>query len=190
MAKEDKYKEINAVKNDKLKALDAAISQIEKQYGKVFAAGESELLCCRGFDAYLVFVASHDFRQAGFHGRYVRVEFRMLSTDGGVDVSDLVTFCGNEVDDAFEDDLAVHVECLLGVVGEVVTNIAHVGGAEECVADSVDEDVGIAVTEQSHGVRNLYTSQNQFTAFHEFVDVVAHSYSYHIIIINDARCLG
>ena len=34
MAKEDKYKEINAVKNDKLKALDAAISQIEKQYGK------------------------------------------------------------------------------------------------------------------------------------------------------------
>lgn len=31
---EDKYKEINAVKNDKLKALDAAISQIEKQYGK------------------------------------------------------------------------------------------------------------------------------------------------------------
>ena len=34
MAKEDKYKEINAVKNDKLNALDAAISQIEKQYGK------------------------------------------------------------------------------------------------------------------------------------------------------------
>ena len=34
MAKEDKYKEINAVKNDKLKALDAAISQIEIQYGK------------------------------------------------------------------------------------------------------------------------------------------------------------
>ena len=34
MAKEDKYKEINAVKNDKLKALDATISQIEKQYGK------------------------------------------------------------------------------------------------------------------------------------------------------------
>ena len=34
MAKEDKYKEINAVKNNKLKALDAAISQIEKQYGK------------------------------------------------------------------------------------------------------------------------------------------------------------
>lgn len=34
MAREDKYKEINAVKNDKLKALDAAISQIEKQYGK------------------------------------------------------------------------------------------------------------------------------------------------------------
>ena len=34
MAKEDKYKDINAVKDDKLKALDAAISQIEKQYGK------------------------------------------------------------------------------------------------------------------------------------------------------------
>ena len=34
MAREDKYKEINAVKNDKMKALDAAISQIEKQYGK------------------------------------------------------------------------------------------------------------------------------------------------------------
>ena len=34
MAREDKYKEINAVKSDKMKALDAAISQIEKQYGK------------------------------------------------------------------------------------------------------------------------------------------------------------
>jgi recombination protein RecA len=32
--REDKYKEINAAKSDKLKALDAAISQIEKQYGK------------------------------------------------------------------------------------------------------------------------------------------------------------
>lgn len=34
MAKEDKYRESNASKEDRLKALDAAISQIEKQYGK------------------------------------------------------------------------------------------------------------------------------------------------------------
>ena len=41
----------------------------------------------------------------------------------------------------------------------------------------MDEHVGIAMAQQSHGVRNTYTSEPQFAVGHQPVDVEAHAYS-------------
>ena len=45
--------------------------------------------------------------------------------------------------------LAVYIESIIGVVGEMESYVAHVGSAEHGIADGVYEHVGIAMPEQS-----------------------------------------
>ena len=76
---------------------------------------------------------------AALHLGYVGVELGALCAHRGVYVADAVALGGDEVDGLAQQNLTVYVERLGSRVGEVVTYVAHVGGAEQGVADGVDE---------------------------------------------------
>ena len=43
-------------------------------------------------------------------------------------------------------------------IGKMLADVAQCGGAEEGVADGVEQNVGIAVANQAMGVRNFYAA--------------------------------
>jgi hypothetical protein len=60
----------------------------------------------------------------------------------------------------------------------MVTDVAHVGSAQQGVANGMDEHIGIAVAQQSLVVVEAYATQPQRTAFYQLVDVVSETYTY------------
>ena len=121
--------------------------------------GETEFLGGGGLDGDVVRTDAHDLRHTLLHGRDVRVEFGLLGADSGIDVPHPVAFRGNERDHLLQDDFAIHVECVIGVVGEMITDVAHIGGTEKGIADGMDEHIGIAMTQQSQSMLYLNASE-------------------------------
>ena len=82
----------------------------------------------------------------------MRIHLWTLGADGGIDIAQAVALGGYQADGVAEDDFAVHAVGLGCRVGEVIANVAHVGGTEQRVADGVQQHVGVAVTQQTEGV--------------------------------------
>ena len=60
----------------------------------------------------------------------------------------------------------------------MVTDVAHVGGAQNGIADGMDEHIGVAVSQQAEGVGHTDAAQPQVAVRNQLVDVVAHAYAY------------
>ena len=106
------------------------------------------------------------------------VELGLFGHDGGVDVAQFVARIAKEAHGPGEEDLAVDAGILAGGVGEVIADVAQSGGAEQGVADGVNEYVGVAMAKQSEGVVDVHTADPQFTVGGEGVDVVSESDSH------------
>ena len=137
------------------------------------AACEAEALGGGGFDGDVALPDAHEGREGALHSGYVGVELWALGADGGVDVAYLPPRVAQEADGAAEEQLAVDACELLGGVGEVVADVAQRGGAEQGVADGVDEDVGVAMAKQAVSVGDEDASEPQLAPFNELVDIVA-----------------
>ena len=61
------------------------------------------------------------------------------------------------------------------MVGEVITDIAHIGRAEQGVTDGVNQHVGIAVSQQSCAVFDTYATEPQFAPFGQRVYIISES---------------
>ena len=99
----------------------------------------------------------------------------MLSHDDAVNVGDGVSFVLEQLATAAEEYLAVNVFVLGVFVREVLADVAEGGGSEKGVADGVEENVGIAMAEESEMVGYLYASQPKRAVGGELVNVVAYS---------------
>ena len=88
-----------------------------------------------------------------------------------------VAVVGQQGNGPAQQHLAVDVFELGARVGEVVADVAQGGGAEQRVADGVDEDVGVAVAEQSRFVFQADAAEPQGAARHEPVHVESEAYS-------------
>ena len=139
----------------------------------LFTPREAEVFLGCGLDGDVVGVDAHDIRQHFLHGWDIGLEFGALGADRGVDVPDLISFGGDELDGFLEENLAVDVMEFRVVVREVVADVAHVGGAQQSVADGMDKYIGVAVPEQALVVRNLHTAYPTLAVGNEAVDIVA-----------------
>ena len=101
------------------------------------ASFEAEAFGGGGFDGYAVGFEGHDLCEGLGHEGDEGHEFGFLEGNGAVDVFDVVAFGGDDVDDVGEEAFAVGVFEFVVVVGEVEAYVAHIGGAEESVADGV-----------------------------------------------------
>ena len=111
----------------------------------LFTTSEAQVLGGGGLDGDVVLVGVHHLCKALFHGWYMGIDFRALGTDGGIDIAKLVAAALNQVHGAVEYKLAIHVKRLVGCVGEVEADIAHICGSEKGIADGVNQYIGIAV---------------------------------------------
>ena len=58
------------------------------------------------------------------------------------------------------------------------TDVAQTSRAEQCIANGMNEHIGIAVAQQPQRVFNLDAAQPKVTSFHQLVNVVTHADSY------------
>lgn len=132
-----------------------------------------------GFDADTIGVNADDACHTFTHGGDMRIEFGLFGAYGGVDIDHMITFFGNDTDGVAQDDFTVHVERGIRGVGEMITDVAHVGSAENGVADGVYEHICVAVPQQAQRMGYLDAAQPQVAAFNQLMDIIAHSYAYH-----------
>ena len=60
----------------------------------------------------------------------------------------------------------------------MVADVAQVGSSEQCVADGMNEHVGIAMAQQPQLMLYLDAPQPEVAIFHQLMDVVTHANSY------------
>ena len=61
------------------------------------------------------------------------------------------------------------------MVGEVITDVAHVCRAKQRVTDGVNQYVGIAVPQQSYAVFDTYAAESQLAPFGQRMYVISKS---------------
>ena len=117
-----------------------------------FAACEAEALGGGGFDVDGCWRDVHEWGERLLDMVDVWAYLGALGADGGVDVGDGVAVVGEEADDVAEEELAVDAGIGGVGVGEVAADVAEGCCSEEGVADGVDEDVGVAMSEEAEFV--------------------------------------
>ena len=105
----------------------------------------------------------------------MRVEFRLLRGDCRVDIAQFITGFAQQLHGTTKQDFTVDVFVFARMVGEVITDIAHIGRAEQGVADGMDQHVGITVPQQSRAVLDTYAAEPQLTPFGQSMYVISES---------------
>ncbi len=132
-----------------------------------------------GFDGDVIKVDAHHLGEGLLHLWDVGIEFGMFSADGAVDVADAVAFGGNDVEGLAQKNLGVDVLKLVALLGwKMITDVAHVGGSKNGVANGMDEHIGIGMAEQTEGVVNLDAAEPEVAVGNQLVNVVAEADSY------------
>ena len=112
-----------------------------------FAAGKAKFLGGCSLNGNVVDVNAHHFCQTCLHLGNMCFQLRTFSTNGGIDVAYRIAFSCNQFDCLAQQNLTVYVVEVVTVVGEVVTNVAHIGRTQQGIADGMNENIGIAVSE-------------------------------------------
>ena len=81
-----------------------------------------------------------------------------LGADGSIDIAYTVTFGGDELHCTCQENFTVDILEFPCGIGEMVSYVAHMCSTQECVADGMDEYIGIRVTEESAVVLKANTS--------------------------------
>lgn len=125
----------------------------------LLATGKPEFFGGGGLDGHILLLYAHDLGKGLLHQGDVGFQFGTFSADGGINVTYTVAFSGDEFDRACQENLAVDILEFPCCVGEVVANVAHVCRPQECIADGMDQYIGIRVAEESAVVFKANTSQ-------------------------------
>ena len=111
------------------------------------------------------------------------VELWSLRSNGRINVAYRVALLLEKLGSAAQQDFAVDIQELIGVVGELVADIAQVGGAEQGIADCVYEHIGIGVPCQAILIRDLHTTYPKVAVLDKFMYIYSKTNTYHSIRI-------
>ena len=144
----------------------------------LLATREAQFLRGRGLDGDIIDITAADGCHTLLHLGDMGIHLRTLSTDGGVDIHQMITLGGYQFYGLLQDDLTVHAVGKFCGIGEVVADVAHIRSAQQGITDGVQQHVGIAMAQQALTVIDLDAAHPQVAALYQLMDIVAHSYSY------------
>lgn len=111
----------------------------------LFASGKSQLLGRGGLDGDVVRIYLHYLGQALLHYRDMGIQLGAFGTDGYIGVPQFVALLAEEGKGLAEQYLTVYIFVFVGRVGKVEPDVAQVGCSQQCVAQGMDQNVGIRV---------------------------------------------
>lgn len=62
-------------------------------------------------------------------------------------------------------------------IREMLADIAERGSSKKSVTNCVEKDVGIRMSQEAHGMRNVHTAEDELPACTEAMDIVSKPYS-------------
>jgi hypothetical protein len=113
----------------------------------------------------LLAVHTKGIGQIGFHGSGVGHDFGLLSDDGGVHVDDLAVVESDLARGFVQEDHAGGVFPARIGIGKVRSDVAFAESAEDGVANSVHEDVGIGMAVKPLVMGDDDAAQDQLAAW-------------------------
>src|SRR5437899_1838583 len=117
------------------------------------------MLVGSGFDADLMFIEAQGISDMSLHPWHVRHDFGRLSHDRGVDVDELAARKFDLSRRLLQKYAARRSAPARVRVRKECPNVSFAESAEHCIANSVHEHVGIRMSIQAFGVRNLYPAE-------------------------------
>jgi hypothetical protein len=138
-----------------------------------FTTGKTELLGGGGLDVDRVQRHLQVLGDQTAHGLDVRRHLRRLGDDGGVDIADHIALGVDQTQHMAQQRTAVGTfEGRIGV-GEVLADITQRAGAEQRIAQGMQQHVAIGVGHQAEPVRDAHTAESDEIALAEAMNVVA-----------------
>ena len=108
-------------------------------------------------------------------------QFRPFQNDRGIHIPDPITPCGGERPHPFQQDQAGDVPVGGIRVRELPADVTQTRGAQDRVADGMDQDIGIRMALKPLFVRDFHPAQNQPSSGRKTVAVVAETDSHRVL---------
>ena len=105
-------------------------------------------------------------------------QFGTFRANSRIDIPDTVSFGRNQFYRLLQKNLAVDILVLSGSIRKMITDIAHIGGPQQGIANRMQQYVSIRMSQQPFGMFQTDTAQPQFTTFDQLMYVEAKTYSY------------
>lgn len=142
--------------------------------GDAFAAAEgAEVFVGGGFDADVTDVEVEGFGDIELHALDVGGDLGFLGDEGGVDIDQAALVKGDLPGGFLEEDAAGDILPAGIGVFEEMADIIFTQGAEDGIADGMQEGIGIRVSIEASEVGNFNAAEDQFPAFDEGMDIVS-----------------
>ena len=143
----------------------------------LFTPHKSQSLSGCSLDGNGIFLYPYYLRQHFLHSGNVRIQLRVLSTHRSVDVPHAISFSCYQLNGTGQQDAAIDIFVIIACVGKVEADVAHAGSSEQRVADSVYQNIRIAVPQQSLLEGNIYTTYTKAPAFNQTMHVISETYT-------------
>src|SRR5262249_5403813 len=127
-------------------------------------ADRADLFRCLELDADAVELDSERMRDPFADRAAVVLQLRALEDDGGIDVDDRVAELERKLFRVAEEDERIASFPARVGIGEMHTDIAEGGGAENGIGDGVGEDVGVGVSGESEFAGDGDAAENERAA--------------------------
>ena len=137
------------------------------------AAGESHTLRGGGLDIHLLFADLQIGGEVAAHRRHMRRELGSLRDHGDVHVAYAQRFFMQQGRHLAQQDAAVDVFVVFAAVGEMTADIAERRGAQQRIAQGMDQHIAVGMGEQTLIMGNGDAAQYQGTARAEAMGIVA-----------------
>ena len=135
-------------------------------------------------DGHVLFGDAHHLGESGLHCGDIILDFWFLETNGAVNIGNLVTRLANNLADTCKQNLGINALELVAIVGKPITNVPFARRAEQCVADGVNQAVGVRMSHRALVMLYLYATKPKRNPIRQLVDIVSKTSFYLHFFIN------
>jgi hypothetical protein len=135
------------------------------------ATDKSKFFVCGCFYGNIVGRETGDGGEGFLHLVDVWLDAGLFKYQRTIDVTNAVPLTANQFYNALQQYAAINGFEFCGSIGKLVTYVAQTGGAKQCIADGMNQHIGVGMAVRTFVVRYFDTSQNAGATFTKLMDV-------------------
>jgi len=143
------------------------------RHGPFPRTDESQPFAGRRFHRDLLDRKSQNLSNVLTHHLDMRGYFGLLQDHGSIDIDNSVAMMCQEISHMLEEEQAGAALVSLVGIGKMFADISQGSCSQQCIRDRMKQDIGIRMSVQPSGTRDVHATEDQLPVLHQTMDIIS-----------------